>query len=115
MRIQSLYADETGETHFRNMEIELTEVGPDGATSKLFPAKGLIFRTTPGDWFFDWHRATRRQYVVNLDAPHQVTASDGETRVIGAGEIYLVEDLSGKGHLSRGLGKFRRSLLIPTD
>jgi hypothetical protein len=115
MRIHSLYADENGETHFRCLEIELTEVGPDGVTSKLFPAKGLIFRTTPGDWFFNWHRATRRQYVVNLDAPHQVTASDGETRVIGAGEIYLVEDLSGKGHLSRGLGKFRRSLLIPTD
>lgn len=114
MRIHNLYADENGETHFRTLEIELTEIGPDGATSQLFPAKGIIFRTTPGDWFFGWHRATRRQYVVNLDAAHQVTASDGETRTIGAGEIYLVEDLYGKGHLSRGLGQFRHSLLIPT-
>jgi hypothetical protein len=24
--------------------------------------------------------ATRRQYVINLDAPHKVTATDGETR-----------------------------------
>jgi len=114
MRIHNLYTDESGETHFRTVEIELTEIGPDGTTSKLFPAKGIIFRTTPGDWFFGWHRAARRQYVVNLDASHQVTASDGETRIIGAGEIYLVEDLYGKGHLSRGLGQFRRSLLIPT-
>jgi hypothetical protein len=44
----------------------------------------------------------------------EVAASDGETRIIGAGEIYLVEDLYGKGH-PRGLGQFRRSLLIPTD
>jgi hypothetical protein len=115
MRIHSLYADASGETHSRTLEIELTEIGPDGITSKLFPAKGIIFRTTPGDWFFGWHRATRRQYVVNLDASHQVTASDGETRIIGAGEIYLVEDLYGKGHLSRGLGQFRHSLLIPTE
>jgi hypothetical protein len=75
MRIHNLYADENGETHFRDIEIEFTETGPDGTASKLYPATGVIFRTTPGDWFFDWHRTTRRQYVVNLDAPHQVTAS----------------------------------------
>jgi len=115
MRICNLYADHNGETHFRELEIALTEKGPDGTTSTLFPAKGVVFRTTPGDWFFDWHPATRRQYIVNLDAPHQVQASDGETRIIGAGEIYLVEDVRGKGHLSRGLGRFRHSLLIPID
>jgi len=115
MRICNLYADHNGETHFRELEIALTEKGADGTTSRLFPAKGVIFRTTPGDWFFDWHPATRRQYIVNLDASHQVRASDGETRIIGAGEIYLVEDVRGKGHLSRGLGRFRHSLLIPID
>src|SRR4051794_825795 len=96
--------DANGETHFREIEIELAETGPDGTTSKLFPAKGIMFRTTPANWFFDWHRATRRQYVVNLDAPHQVTASDGETRTIGMGEIILYEEQHGKGHLSQGLG-----------
>ena len=68
MRIHNLYADENGETHFRDIEIEFTETGPDGTTSKVFPATGIIFRTTPRDWFFDCHRTTRRQYVVNLDA-----------------------------------------------
>jgi hypothetical protein len=37
--------------------------------------------------------------VINLDAPHQVSATNGETRTIGAGEIILYEDLHGKGHL----------------
>src|SRR5262249_367786 len=115
MRICNLYADGNGDTHFRDLEIDLTTARPDGRTSQLFPAQGVLVRTTPGDWFFDWHPANRRQYIVNLDAPHQVQASDGETRIIGAGEIYLVEDVSGKGHLSRGLGKFRHSLLIPID
>jgi hypothetical protein len=115
MRIHNLYADETGETHFRDIEIELIESGPDGTTSKTLPATGIIFRTTPADWHFDWHHATRRQYVINLDAPHQVSASDGETRTIGAGEIILYEDLHGKGHLSQGLGTFRHSIMIPVD
>jgi len=115
MRIHNLYADENGETHFRDIEIELTETGPDGTISKQFPATGIIFRNNPGDWYYGSHRTSRRQYVVNLDAPHQVTASDGETRTIGAGEIYLVEDLYGKGHLSQGLGQFRRSLMISVD
>jgi hypothetical protein len=43
--------------------------------------------------------------VINLDAPHQVTASDGETRVIGIGEIFLIEDVHGKGHLSPSVGE----------
>lgn len=87
MRIHNLYADENGDTHFRDVEIELDDTGPDGTVSRIFPASGVIFRITPADWFFDWHATTRRQYVVNLDAPHQVTASDGESRIIGTGEI----------------------------
>ncbi len=115
MRIHNLYTDENGETHFRDIDIELSKTGPDGTTSRTFPATGIIFRTTPADWHFDWHHATRRQYVINLDAPHQVTASDGETRTIAVGEIILYEDRSGKGHLSQGLGKLRHSVMIPID
>jgi hypothetical protein len=46
MRIHNIYADENGETHFRDVEIELSEAGPVGTTSKRFPATGIIFRTT---------------------------------------------------------------------
>ena len=116
MRIHNIYADERGETHFRDIEVEWAEEGPDGTTSKRFPAAGIIFRVTPGDWRFDWHTATRRQYVINLDGRHQITASDGETRVIGVGEVILIEDVHGKGHLSQAVeGKFRHSILIPVD
>ena len=46
----------------------------------------------------------------------KITASDGESRVIGAGEVLLVEDTSGKGHLSKSVGgKMRRSIFVPID
>jgi len=60
MRIHNIYSDENGETHFREIDIEMSEVGPDGTTSKRLPATGIYFRTTPADWFFI---GTRRRDV----------------------------------------------------
>ena len=46
----------------------------------------------------------------------KITASDGESRVIGVGEVILVEDTHGKGHLSDHVeGKIRHSLFIPIE
>ena len=46
----------------------------------------------------------------------QLTASDGETRRVKAGEVVLVEDTSGKGHLSKTLdGKIRHCIFVPID
>ena len=79
-------------------------------------ATGVIFRETAGDYDLDWHPAPRRQYIVNLDAGVEITASDGERRVIGAGEVLLVEDTTGKGHLSKAVaGQTRRSIFIPIE
>ena len=64
----------------------------------------------------DWHPAPRRQYIVNLDAGVKITASDGESRLIGVGEVILVEDTTGKGHLSDHVeGKIRHSIFIPIE
>jgi hypothetical protein len=41
-----------------------------------------------------------RRYIIHLDAAVKVTASDGESRVIGVGEVILVEHTTGKGRLS---------------
>ena len=46
----------------------------------------------------------------------QLTASDGESRTIGAGEVVLVEDVRGKGHLSKSVGgQMRHSIFVPID
>ena len=116
MRIHNLYADADGETHFRDIEIDWAHDGPGGRMSERQPATGVIFRQTPGDYDLDWHPAPRRQYIINLDAGVEITVSDGETRVIGAGEVLLVEDTTGKGHISRAVsGLARHSIFIPID
>jgi hypothetical protein len=116
MRIHNLYADENGESHFRDIEIEWASEGPGGKLSKRLPATGIIFRQTGESYDFDWHKAPRRQYIVNLDAGVEITASDGEKRIIGAGEVILVEDVTGKGHISKAVSnKIRHSIFIPIE
>jgi hypothetical protein len=116
MRIHNLYVDEHGESHFRDVEVEWTEKTATGRLSARLPANGIIFRETLPDYDLDWHPAPRRQYIINLDGGVQLTASDGESRVIGAGEVILVEDITGKGHLSKNVeGKLRHSIFVPIE
>src|SRR5437899_12550960 len=83
---------------------------------KRLPATGVIFRETQAEHDIDWHPAPRRQYIINLDAGVKITASDGESRVIGTGEVILVEDTTGKGHLSQHVeGKIRHSVFVPIE
>lgn len=114
MRIHNLYTDDSGESHFRDIEVEWVEETRGGRLSARLPASGIIFRQVPAEYDLDWHPAPRRQYIINLDAGVQITASDGEARVIAAGEVILVEDTSGKGHLSKAISnEIRHCIFVP--
>ena len=116
MRIHNLYADDKGESHWRDVHVEYTEASRAGRLSARLPATGIIFREVPAEYDLDWHPAPRRQYIINLDAGVEITASDGEKRRIGAGEVVLVEDTWGKGHLSKAVdGKLRNCICVPID
>ena len=46
----------------------------------------------------------------------EITASDGEARKIAAGEVILVEDTTGKGHLSKAIdNKIRNCIFVPIE
>jgi hypothetical protein len=115
MKITRLYTGDDSESHFEEIEIELAE-SPVGLLSDKRPATGIIFRQTAADYDLDFHNAPRRQYVVCLDASVEVTIGDGTKRVFGPGDIFLAEDTTGHGHISRAVdGKVRHSLFIPID
>jgi hypothetical protein len=116
MKIHRLYTDDKGESHFADMEIEYVEATPSGRFSKRLPATGIIFREVQPTYDLDWHNAPRRQYIINLDNGVQITASDGEARIIGAGEVLLVEDTTGKGHLSKAVNdRLRHCIFVALD
>ena len=114
MKIHRLYTDDQGISHFENVDIAFVESTPSGRLSKRLPATGIIFREVPPTYDLDWHNAPRRQYIINLDNGVQITASDGEARVINAGEVLLVEDTTGKGHLSKAINERLRHCIYVT-
>lgn len=116
MKITRLFSDDKGVTHFEDMEIELKDCGEIGKLSDPQKATGVIFRETPADYDYDWHNAPKRQYIIMLDAGVEITVGSGETRIINPGEVLLVEDTQGHGHLSKALrNKPRKSVFITLE
>ena len=78
------------------------------------PAKSVQFRRTNKDYNLDWHPAPARQYVVTLSGESEVELEGGREIHLGPGNILLVEDTTGQGHISRAIGSGDRiSLYIP--
>lgn len=116
MHVHNLYEDDKGESHWRDIEIDWAQEGPEGKTTARMTATGIIFRQTASEHDRPWHPAPRRQFIINLDAGVELVASDGDSRKIGAGEVILVEDVSGKGHLSKSINnQMRHSIFVPIE
>lgn len=111
MNYVRMYADESGETHFQDIEVPMNARG-SSELSELFGVSGLIFRKTSEDYSLDFHTAPRRQFVVNLTGGVEIEVSDGEVRRFGPGSIFLAEDTTGKGHRSRAIDNQERLSLF---
>jgi hypothetical protein len=112
MEYVRLYSDSTGASHFRDEELTFTLAdfappAPPISVSDAIKSEGAMIISSPSGWEGDWHPTPQRQYFVCLKGQLQVEVSDGEVRTFGPGAVILVEDTSGKGHVSRVVGKER--------
>jgi hypothetical protein len=106
MRYIRLFADDDGESHFEDIEIEFTETeytpsAPQLGLSPMTEATQFGFMNAPAGWESDWHPSSARNFFVVINGYWEVTASDGETRRFGPQSLLFVEDTTGKGHKSR--------------
>ena len=101
-----LYTDEQGESHFQDQSetlhpFDFAPPAPLVNLSSAKPASQVIFLGAPTGWTSDLHPAPRRQYFCFLSGEVEITVSDGETRLFKPGAVLLLEDTTGKGHISR--------------
>jgi hypothetical protein len=112
-----VYADADGETHFEDVELPREQrespTGTVDAVTAAIAVEGLVFRLVlSGASDTGPHNAPRRLFIVQIDGKVQVVVSDGEKRVFGPGSVLLVEDTTGKGHITRSLTPGPRATLI---
>lgn len=113
MRYTRIYSDEQGESHFADVEVQLSNQGKLGSLSEKFPVKSVQFRENPAEYDWDFHNAPDKQFVILLDGAIEITTSLGEKRTFRSGDILLVEDTTGKGHKTSNIEKeVRKSLFI---
>ena len=61
-----------------------------------------------------WHTGPARQFVITLSGSSEVEVSGGVHVAAGPGHINLIEDTTGKGHITRNFGpEDRIALTIP--
>jgi quercetin dioxygenase-like cupin family protein len=104
-----LYTGPDGVSHFVDEKLPLNAVGTEGlaaalAIHRIGDVKGAQFAMLKAGTVEDWHIAPRRQFMVCLRGLVEVTAADGEKRRLKPGEFALLEDTSGKGHITHAAG-----------
>ncbi|MFH8662340.1 hypothetical protein [Streptomyces afghaniensis] len=116
--ILRVYSDAAGESHLEDIRMPGGHRRSDVSTSvawwsERIPVRNVIWRrveeeappTTP-------HNAPRRQLIVPLSGGVELEVSTGERRIVLPGQIILVEDTTGKGHVTRALNDSTRVTLM---
>ena len=110
MAIYRLYSDDDGETHFEDLKLE--EHPELGAMINVSEVQVQEF---DGSRHRDFHPLPERRLIIHLSGEVEIGASDGSKRVLRAGDIRLMEDVSGKGHTHNDLSPSAAVYVLLTD
>jgi len=96
-RLIHVYATADGESHLEQVEIsnDAGEIPVTGMTARAYARN----QTSSADW----HTAPRKQVAINMMGTLEVEISDGSRHTIGQGDLVYLEDITGKGHVTRVL------------
>lgn len=107
--IARLYADDAGETHLADFDLPSEQRGDNGQvrmrglmdvpTGKL-GIHDVLEKAPPADF----HSTSPRKLIAVLRGTFEITASDGDRRRFGPGDVLLTDDLNSKGHAFEDVG-----------
>jgi hypothetical protein len=110
MKYVRVYADDTGESHYEDVEVGLTALtyAPPAQpfdVSAVATAAGVAFARFPTGWVGDWHPTPRRQFFIFLSGEFAGETSDGDRRSHSPGSVVFLEDTTGTGHRAWVVGR----------
>jgi hypothetical protein len=93
-----IYTGTDGLSHSEQVEMKLL---PNGTSS--MKATSAEFSSRPSAPAGDWHTGPRRQFVITLSGRAELEVANGQKVPIGPGNINLIEDTTGKGHITHNI------------
>jgi len=105
-----IFADEEGCSHFETVKIEMSsnDYAPPAPPLNISPsasAKTSLFLELPVGWYGVWHPTPVRQWLILMTGKCEFEAGDGEICPKCAGDVVMLDDLTGKGHQTRVIGE----------
>ena len=106
-----IYTGPDGQSHAEEVEMKLT-----GNATEMIKATGVEFSRRSPNNSNEWHTGPRRQFVITLSGRGEIEVAGGQKVAVGPGHINLIEDTTGKGHLSKAVeGKIRHCIFVPVE
>ena len=93
MAIYRVFSDAAGESHIEDLKLE--EHPELGALINVSEVRVQEF---DGSRHRDFNLLPERRLIIHLSGEVEIGTSDGAKRVLRAGDIRLMEDVTGKGH-----------------
>jgi len=93
--------------------MEPVKVRLENGRSSLMAGTGVqIVQMTPSTEI-DWHKGPRRQIIATIAGEGEIETGDGQKLTVKPGVITLIEDLTGKGHITRNSPQGRLCVFMP--
>ena len=110
LRYAVIYSDPDGRTHFRDEFFPWQKTQPSdpktpAMQTPFVDAQKLGFLTIAVGYSSEWHPAPGKRFVVMLSGLAELEIGSGERRRFGPGDVVLVTDVQGRGHITRVLRK----------
>ena len=99
MGVYRLYTGDDEQSHIEGLDLDAR-----GDLTQGLAVSSITFTARDSGYFIDWHPAPRRQYVICIEGGVEIGLGDGSVHQFGPGDARLVEDTSGQGHTTRGIG-----------
>jgi hypothetical protein len=107
MKVIRFHATENGESRFQEVEVPINQERKASVGNEIirqsndWPSPSVRFLELPEGLSQSWHHAPARQIVLVLAGVMEVGTSDNQKRQCAAGEAFIADDLTGKGHTTR--------------
>jgi len=109
-KLHHIFATADGESHHEIVEISNStgEIPVTGMTARAYARNESNTA--------ELHTAPRKQFAINMTGSLEVEISGGSRHGIGQGDLVYLEDITGKGHITRVLSPVTNLFIhVPQD